>query len=176
MLHWFGPIKCIEDVAKWEHDNIEHVCNLYIIEGKRPNARITRHYYCGKTIQGVNKRLSNLGHHIEDLKTVDEIWMGCIRNVKPQKDDILILENIVTAYLSAEVGDKKMLNAINKKFPKHQLCVINRWFKPTRESWHRFNDGSPARLIPEVILHYYAENIHMIYGAEKLKLLQMVED
>ena len=94
MLHWFGPFENVEDVAKWEKENKEHVCNLYLIEGKRPYARTTRHYYCGKTIQWVHKRLSNLNHHIGELRTVDEIWMGCIRNIEPDGQDILDLENI----------------------------------------------------------------------------------
>lgn len=177
MLHWFGPFKSIEEVAKWEQENREHVCNLYLIEGKRPYARTVRHYYCGKTIQSIHKRLNNLNHHICELRTVDEIWMGCIRNVLPGSQDIFELENIITAYLADEVGDNKMLNEINKKFPKHQICVINRWYKPTQFLWNRIkNSDSPARIIPEVILHYYHEKFHLISGADKLKHLKFISD
>ena len=176
MIHWFGPFRSIDEVAVWEKQNSNHVCNLYLLAGKKPYARMTRHYYCGKTIQGVHKRLNNLGHHIEELKEVEEIWMGCFRNINPENEDILIIEKIVTAYLTQVVGDKKMLNAINKCFPKNQICVINRWYKPSKGLWSRFVDYSPARIIPEVILHYYSDNTHLIYGTDKLKRLKIIED
>ncbi len=176
MIHWFGPFKSIDDVTKWEKTNVEHVCNLYIIEGKKKYAKLNRHYYCGQTTQGVYRRLSNIGHHIEEFRSIDEIWIGCFRNITPKKTDINISEKIITAYLADEVGDSKMLNEINKSFPKGQICVINRWYKPTKDLWARFVDNSPARIIPEIILHYYHNAFHLIYGAEKLKRLKMLED
>ena len=176
MIHWFGPFTCIEDVTKWEKENSDRKCNLYILEGQKKYARFNRHYYCGQTTQGVYKRLNNIGHHIEEFRCVEEIWLGCFRNVDAKKADINIVEKLTTAYLSDEVGTQKMLNEINMSFPKSQICVINRWFKPEKLLWSRFKEYSPSRIISEVILHYYNDNLHMIYGTDKLKCLKKIED
>ena len=68
LIHWYGPFKgenSLEDLKDWEStQNIEP--SLYLIKGYKKYAKITNHFYIGKTIQGVSKRFANQGHHINE--------------------------------------------------------------------------------------------------------------
>ena len=173
MLHWFGPFENKEQVGIWEKEHKDHVCNLYLLEGIKKNAKFRLSYYCGKTEQGVAKRLSSPTHHITSYRKVHEIWIGCFRNINAVSSDIFDIENIITAYLADEVGQEQMLNQINMRFPSHQVCVINRWYKPDLNPRLRSDSESPSKLIPDILLHYYAEGAHTIYGSQKLKMLKI---
>ena len=175
MIHWFGPFEGNkEKVALWESEHPEYICNLYLLKGLRIGAKYKPSYYCGKTVQGVAKRLSNAKHSINKYRKVEEIWIGCFRNIEADSSDIFDTENIITAYLADEVGFSQMLNKINMCFPSHQVCVINRWYKPDCTTWKRLNFDSPAKIVPEVLLHYYDSGDHLIDGSEKLRTLKVV--
>lgn len=173
MLHWYGPFSNKDQVACWENEHKGYTCNLYLLSGFKKSAKFKLSYYCGKTEQGVAKRLSSPTHHIHSYREVREIWIGCFRNVNAESRDIFDTENILTAYLADEVGQKQMLNQINMRFPAYQVCVINRWYKPDMNPRYRLDSQSPSKYLPDMLLHYYSDGVHLIYGSEKLKRLKI---
>ena len=177
LLHWIGPFTKIDEVLQLEEDN-KCKYELYLLKGTVPGCK-KRRYYCGEALsRGAGKRFKDGNHHIKDFKVVEEIWAGYISsNLEPDQSDVFAVEKIITAYLKDKVGDNFMLNQINKKFPKYDVCVINRWYKQDGETVRvKLIDGSPSKIIPAVLLHYAYGKVHEIHGSQRIKRLKVVEE
>ena len=176
LVHWAGPFTP-EEVLQLEQEN-KWIYELYLIKGKVNNCKKCR-YYCGEALsRGAGERFKDGNHHIKDFKEVEEIWAGYIAsNLKPKQSDVFAVEKIITAYLKEEVGNNFMLNQTNKKFPKYDVCVINRWYKRDGETVRlKLKVGSPSKIIPAVLLHYAYGKIHEIHGSQRIKHLKVIEE
>ena len=174
-IRWYGPFPTKEEVGEFEDKHKDIKCQLYIFHGRRKHARIYESYYCGQAKSGVFRRLSDKGHHIEEIKQLNGIWIGAISNIEPTFSDINYVENILTAQLADTYGEKYMLNKINKKFPKYNIYILNLWHKISGERWQKYSSYSVLSDIPDVLGHEYQQNydIHYLYGTQKLKWLNI---
>ena len=184
LIHWIGPfvdpnkVKDLElKLSKefYPDSNDKFVFELYLLKGKIPYAKKSS-YYCGESLkQGAGKRLKNDKHHINDYDVIEEIWAGYISNIEPISKDVFAAEKIITAYLKDEVGEGYILNETNKKFPKYDICIVNRWYKHDSVTiWEKLKQGSPSKITPSILLHYTYGKEHEIFGSERIKRLKYI--
>lgn len=170
-VRWYGPFESIEEIKSFENKNPKVGCQLYLINGYKPRARYSS-YYCGQTQRGVNKRLSDPGHHINDCNRIDAIWIGSITNIMElSKKDINIVEKIVTAQMAETYGTRFILNETNTLFPKYNVYVLNFWHKKDCNRITRYQQYTIPAEIPDVIGHEYIKDIdtHCLFSAGKIK-------
>lgn len=122
--------------------------------------------------QTVGQRLKNTNHHIHNFenkgKTVLQIWIGTIANIKAKETNVRICENILTSVLAKIiVGEKDLENKTNKIPPINDAYIINEWWKGDEEEIKKRSRGSLPAIIPEV-MEYYSEP-KSLYGINKLK-------
>ena len=122
--------------------------------------------------QTIGQRLKNTNHHIREFenkgKTVLQIWIGTIANIKAKEADVRICENIITSQLaSISVGEKDLENMTNKKPPLNDVYIINEWWKTNDEEIKKRIRGSVPAIILEVMA-YYSET-RSLYGINNLK-------
>ncbi len=172
LVKWYGPFESQEDVKDWEEEQ-QFKCSLYLIQGKLKYAKTRYKYYCGMSFKRfVYKRLKDKNHHISDFERLDSIYVGCLANIKhPTKNQILVIENTITASLAYIVGKDNILNEINTLFPWESVFVINEWWKTTGESvWSRQPKNTPPNIIPDVLTyHINDEGENELYCCKKLK-------
>ena len=168
-VRWYGPFKSVEEVKTFENENKGIDFQLYLINGYRPRA-IYSSYYCGQTQRGVNKRLSDPGHHINDCNRIEAIWIGSITNVEPKKADINVVEKIITAQSQETFGARYILNETNTLFPKYNVYVINIWHKKTGDRLKKYAQYSIPAELPDVIGHEYEKDsgAHILFSASKI--------
>ena len=169
-VRWYGPFDSIDEIRLFEKENNNINFQLYLINGYKPRARYSS-YYCGQTKRGVNKRLSDVNHHINDCNRINAIWIGSISNIEPSKADVNVVEKIVTAQLQEVFGSRFILNETNTLFPKYNVYVMNFWHK--KENGHRITRYSQFSIpsdIPDVIGHEYEKIIdaHLLFSAPKI--------
>lgn len=174
LIRWYGPFKSKEQVKDFEKKHSSFKCSLYLLHGKLKYKKIREHYYCGMSTREIYKRLRDKGHHIEEIQDrLNSIYVGCISNVRNlTKPQICLAENIITAILAEEVGEKQILNEINKCYPTTNVYVINEWWNKDgsciRERQPR---NAPSHIVPDVISYHYDEmkNEYSLYGCNRLK-------
>lgn len=175
LIRWYGSFKgknALEDLKAWENDHSDYTCNLYLIKGYKKYAKASFHYYIGKTIQGVAKRFSNKGHHINELPRILEIWVGTFVNMKPNNKDILLAERMLICYVSNEVGDQNMLNKRCVDYaPAQNVYILSEWYNyKTLKQRERISKDSISKIIPDVIAYRVTEKKQpLLYMSEKLK-------
>ena len=170
-VRWYGPFESPEEVKKFEDGNEEISFQLYIINGYKPRAKYSS-YYCGQTQRSVYKRLTDVGHHINDFNSDRiDIWIGSITNVEPSKTDINVVEKMITAQLQEIFGARFIVNETNTQFPKYNAYVINIWHnKKNGYRMQRYPQHSIPAELPDVIGHEYEKLIdaHCLFGASKI--------
>ena len=175
LIKWYGPFKSPEKVKEWEEENSSINCSLYLLHCKLKYAKTREVYYCGKSIRNIYKRLSDKGHHIEEIKDrLNSIYVGCLANFKrPTNSQIFLAEKIITACLADIVGEENVLNETNTYFPAENVFVINEWWKKTANAlWERQPINAPSSIIPDVVAyHYKGTDDFDLYGCKKLKKL-----
>ena len=124
--------------------------------------------------QTVGQRLKNSDHHIHDFenkgKTIIQIWIGTIANIKAKETDVRICENIITSVLAKiSVGEKYLENKTNKIPPINDAYIINEWWQTNDVDIKKRIIGSVPAIIPEVMA-YYSEPMSL-YGINKLKYI-----
>ena len=174
LVKWYGPFTCQEEVKEWEEKQ-KFKCSLYLLHGKKKNAKTKEMYYCGETTRSVYKRFCDKGHHIEEIKDrLHSIYVGCISNVKrPTRKQTMAVEKIITAYLAYNLGDENVMNATNKYFPPRNVFVINEWWKSNLEGmWERQPKNAPSNIVPDVIVFHYNDNVdNELLVCKKMKRL-----
>ena len=174
-IRWYGPFSTAESIREFEQEHEDIKCHLYMFYGMKKHAKLYESYYCGQAKKGVYNRLTNKGHHIEEITQINGIWIGSISNVEPSPLDINYVENIITAQMADTYGEKYMLNKINTNFPKHNIYILNLWHKINGERWQKNSSYSLAGKMPDVLGHEYQSDIdvHFLYGTQKLKWLNI---
>ena len=173
LVKWYGPFTCQEEVKEWEEKQ-KFKCSLYLLHGKKKNAKTKEMYYCGETTRSVYKRFCDEGHHIEEIKDrLHSIYVGCISNIKrPTRKQIMAVEKIITAYLAYNLGDENVMNVTNKYFPPRNVFVINEWWKSNLEGmWERQPKNAPSNIVPDVIVFHYDNVDNELLVCKKMKRL-----
>ena len=175
LIKWYGPFKSQEKVKEWEDKNDSIKCSLYLLHGKLKYAKTKEKYYCGMSIRNIYQRLSDKGHHIEEITDrLNSIYVGSLSNIKNvTKSQIFIAEKIITASLTDLVGEDNVLNATNTYFPGENVFVINEWWKTTCISiWERQPKNAPSNISPDVLVyHFKGKDSFNLFGCKKLKKL-----
>lgn len=150
IVRWYGPF-LREEVRDWEISQ-KATFNLYLISGKRKNAKNKIHYYIGKAERKLlSDRLNDTNHHINDFSKVSEIWIGTIINKKASHNDVKLVEKMLTSYF---VVEGELLNVINKTLPNESLYLINEWIHYKRNSeCLRLPKLSIGNMMPDVIIY-----------------------
>lgn len=157
-VNWYGPFNSQKQLNKWEDENQEYDCNLYLIRGYQYRDRKPT-VYCGKAVrQTVAQRFTN-GNHIHELKNRTsemEIWVGKISYWANVGSDVSICENMLISVLNNGFnGSFKVANSKSFYTPNVSVCMVNEWYD--KDDWSlvrkRFSSHSPAKLIPDVIVY-----------------------
>ena len=175
-IRWYGPFLTKEEVGIYENIHSEIKFQLYMFHGLRKRAKIHESYYCGQAKSGVFRRLSDKGHHINEIRKdgMKAIWIGEISNITtPSPQDVNYVENIITAQLAKTFGKSQLLNEINMKFPTYNIYVINIWHRKANGSRYRaYASRTLPAQIPDLLGHEYEKEPlphHRIYCAEKVR-------
>lgn len=171
-IRWYGPFSTKEEIGEYEDQHADTKFQLYMFHGLKKRAKVHEHYYCGQAKFGVFRRLSDNGHHINEINRMSAIWIGTISNVIPSEHDINYVENIITAQLAKTFGENQLLNKINKKFPNYNIYVISIWHKADGKRYRKYAKYSLPADLPDLLGHEYVTEPfqhHKIYSAEKVK-------
>ena len=170
----FGPFNTSEEEKLWEKEQL-FKCSLYLLHGKPKYAKTREVYYCGESTRSIYKRLSDKGHHITEIKErLNSIYVGSIINIKhPTREQIMLVEKTITAYLADILGEHNMLNATNFHYSKQNVYVISEWWKKDGETmWKRQPVNSPSHIVPDVVCsHFVDKGCIELLGCKKLKQL-----
>ena len=173
LIKWYGPFKGKQEVQEWEEEHKSVKCSLYLLHGKVKYAKTNEKYYCGKSLRSVHERLGDKGHHLEEIEDrLSSIYVGCLSNIKhPTDSQIRLAEKIITASLTAFVGESSVLNRTNMYFPNESVFVINEWWRTTDESvWARQPKNSPSNIVPDVLVYHIKGKAGFeLFGCQKLK-------
>lgn len=171
-VRWYGPFSTVEEVKSFEQKDPEQAYQLYLLQGYKKCAKTKESYYCGQTTRSVSKRLSDGGHHISEISRLNAIWIGAITNVDPSKEDINVVEKILTAQMRITFGESMLLNQTNTKFPTYNAYIINTWHDLKGERRQNYRKYSIPDIIPDLIGHEYFKGIiqySKIFSAPKIK-------
>lgn len=172
-VRWYGEFTSIEEVNEFEKNHPDTQFQVYLLQGYKKCAKTRFSYYCGQAKHGVYKRLSNQGHHINELSRITGIWIGTISNTDPEPADINVVEKILTAQMTSTLGAKNMLNQTNTKFPTYNAYVINIWHDRKEKRKQSYKTGTIPHEISDLIGHEYVKNEYIkysqIFEAQKIK-------
>lgn len=172
LIKWYGPFESQGAVKEWEEEQ-SFKCSLYLLHGKLKHTKTREKYYCGMSIRNIYKRLSDKGHHIEEIKDrLNSIYVAHLSNIKrPTRPQIFLAEKIITASLTYIVGKDNVLNATNTYFPSENVAVINEWWKTTCDSvWERQPKNAPSNIVPDVI-NFKGKDDNDLFYCKKLRRL-----
>lgn len=150
IVSWYGPFHSIEEMDEWQHLQNIDFC-LYLLQGKKPNAKIYS-YYCGQTKKRtVPERFNDRNHHIREIPNRRSIWVGTFEN-RYNKQDIDIAENMFIDLLWGQFGEQ----CLNKRSLYFQECdfdvlFICKWHNP---KLYRQPECSLKLVLPEVIVYF----------------------
>lgn len=149
IVSWYGPFHSIDEMAEWERLQDIDFC-LYLVQGKKPNAKIYS-YYCGQTTRTVLERFNDRNHHIREIPNLRSIWIGAIEN-RHNEQDIDIAENMFIDLLWGQYGEQ-CLNKQSLYFQEHNFNVlfICKWYNPKR---YRQPECSLKLVLPEVVVYF----------------------
>lgn len=150
IMSWYGPFHSIEEMKEWQRQQDIDFC-LYLIQGKKPNAKIYS-YYCGQTIRTIPERFNDKNHHIREIPNRRSIWIGAFEN-RYNKEDINIAENMFIYLLSIGINEVQCINNRNLYFPKQDYSIffVSKWHNPKR---HCQPECSLKFLLPEVVAYF----------------------
>lgn len=178
LLEWYGPFSNPKEVIEWE--KIEQIGNgktyLYLFKGKEHSKRKFS-YYCGQAFeQSAGERMNNKGHHINEVINRPEaltIWVAKFQNKKPQKQDVNLVEKLITSAMSQVIiaDEKAILNKTNKLRPRKPIYLINEWYYKNGEPKMRYRDGEIPCLIHDVLMCYPHENSASLYGNRRTQYI-----
>ena len=172
-VRWYGEFTSVEEVNEFEKKHPDTQFQVYILQGYKKCAKTRVSYYCGQAKHGVYKRLTNQGHHINELSRITGIWIGTISNTDPDPGDINVVEKILTAQMCSTLGSKYMLNQTNTKFPTYNAYVINIWHDQKEKRRQKYKQGTIPQEISDLIGHEYVKNEYIrysqIFEAQKIK-------
>lgn len=181
ILNWYGPFENPDKVKEWETNKMgKGKTYLYLFRGKKKGAR-KYSYYCGQAYdQTSGERMSNKGHHIEEVIERPEhlaIWVAKFDNLTPKKSDVNNAEKLLTSVMAqVEITDEKaVLNKINKHHPKELIYMINEWFYESGEPVYQFRQGTMCNLIHDVIICYPQKDCSSIFGNKKIHFIQDIK-
>ena len=165
VISWYGPFHSIEETKDWlcQNDNID--CRLYLVQGKKPNAK-NYSYYCGQTTRTVPERFNDKDHHIREIPNKRNIWIGAFGN-RYNKEDIDIAENMFIHLLSIETNEH-CINDRKRDFHSLDCNVffVSKWNNPKR---HCQPECSIKLLLPEVVVYF--TDTDEVKTAKKLRYL-----
>lgn len=159
VLRWYGPFPNVDEVKRWE-DEEGNDTFLYIFKGMKEKKKKLVSYYCGQAYQqSVGARLSNQGHHIEEVSSRPEhlnIWVAKFDNKQPSENDVNIVENMLIAFLEQCLVDvtEETLNRQSLSAPKDKVYIINEWYDINSNEISSYAKGSLYNRIPDVISYY----------------------
>lgn len=172
-VRWYGEFTSVEEVNEFEKKHPDTQFQVYILQGYKKCAKTRVSYYCGQAKHGVYKRLTNQGHHINELSRITGIWIGTISNTDPDPGDINVVEKILTAQMCSTLGSKYMLNQTNTKFPTYNAYVINIWHDQKEKRRQKYKQGTIPQEISDLIGHEYVKSEYIkysqIFEAQKIK-------
>lgn len=172
-VRWYGEFTSVEEVNEFEKKHPDKQFQVYLLQGYKKCAKTRVSYYCGQAKHGVYKRLTNQGHHINELSRITGIWIGTISNLSPEPADINVVEKILTAQMSSTLGPKSMLNLTNTKFPTYNAYVINIWHDKKGKRKQSYRTGTIPHDISDLIGHEYVKGEFLkyskIFEASKIK-------
>lgn len=172
-VRWYGEFTSVEEVNEFEEKHPDTQFQVYILQGYKKCAKTRVSYYCGQAKHGVYKRLTNQGHHINELSRITGIWIGTISNTDPDPADINVVEKILTAQMCSTLGSKYMLNQTNTKFPTYNAYVINIWHDQKEKRRQKYKQGTIPQEISDLIGHEYVKSEYIkysqIFEAQKIK-------
>jgi len=172
VTRWYGPL-LQDDVKEWEKTQ-DATFNLYLIGGKKKNAKTKIHYYIGKAERKMlSNRLNDRNHHIIDFSRVNEIWLGTIVNKKVTHNDVLDAEKMLTSYFASE--GELLVNVINRYLPNKSIYLINEWIHCRRNlECLRLPKTSIANKMPDVIVYKIDDcsDEYKIFVSRKLKVVK----
>lgn len=164
VVSWYGPFHSIEEMNEWLYQNKSIYCCLYLVQGKKPNAKIYS-YYCGRT-ERISKRFNAKDHHIREIPNRRNIWIGAFEN-RYNKQDIGIAENMFIDLLWEQFGEQ-CLNKQSLYFQKRDfdLIFMCKWYNP---KLYKQPECSLKLVLPEVVV--YNSGADEIKIAKKLRSL-----
>ncbi len=172
-VRWYGEFTTVEEVNEFEKKHSDTQFQVYLLQGYKKCAKTRVSYYCGQTKHGVYKRLTNQGHHINELSRITGIWIGTISNLDPEPADISVVEKILTAQMNSTLGSDSMLNLTNTKFPTYNAYVINIWHDKNGKRRQKYNLDTIPQKISDLIGHEYVKGEFIkyskIFEASKIK-------
>ncbi len=172
-VRWYGAFDSVEEVNDFEKKHPETQFQVYLLQGYKKCAKTRVSYYCGQAKHGVYKRLTNQGHHINELSRITGIWIGTISNLEPEPADINVVEKILTAQMRSTFGTQCMLNLTNTKFPTYNAYVINIWHDKKGKRSRNYKTGTIPSDISDLIGHEYVKEefikYSQIFEASKIK-------
>ena len=163
-VRWYGEFASVEEVNEFEKKHPETQFQVYLLQGYKKCAKTRVSYYCGQAKHGVYKRLTNQGHHINELSRISGIWIGTISNLDPEPADINVVEKILTAQMRSTFGSQSMLNLTNTKFPTYNAYVINIWHYKNGKRRQSYKTGTIPKDISDLIGHEYVKDDFLRYS------------
>lgn len=179
ILEWYGPFSNPQDIKTWEEKGIgSGKTYLYIFKGKKPRSKTKQAIYCGQAFkQSAGKRLSNKGHHIQEViahQECLEIWVAKFQN-KPSKDNVNLVERVLTSVIDQveRTDTLEVLNEINKYRPHDLAYIINEWYKVDGTPRLNYKSGSICSLMNDVLICYpdNENKVTNLWGTKKLKYI-----
>ena len=153
LITWYGPFHSIEETEEYQRQ--QDICScLYLLQGKKPNAKLCS-YYCGKTKKRtVPNRLKDKDHPINEILNCRSIWIGAFENYY-KEEDIDIAEKMFIYLLAIRVDVMQLINDRCRYFSAqdHNMFLISRWYNPKR---YKQPEHSIKLIIPETVA-YFAE-------------------
>lgn len=177
-IRWYGPFVSVDDVLIFEKQHADQGFQLYLLHGYKKCAKTVENYYCGQTTRSVYKRLSDGTHRaMLEIPRMTAIWIETITNVEPTKEDINVVEKIITAQMRVVLGEKLLLNQTNMKFPTYNVYVINTWHDSKGERRQNYKKYSMPDIIPDLIGHEFFKGMYnlqysKIFSAPKIKWIK----
>lgn len=148
LITWYGPFHNIEEAKECEQKSNTN-SNLYLLQGKRKNARLFS-YYCGKTERSATIRLKDKYHHVCEIQNHLNIWVGVFDN-RFKIEDIGIAENLLIHSLSNRISEPQLINERGLNFNySNSVCLISQWRNP---KLYRQPENSIKLALPEVIVY-----------------------
>ncbi len=173
-LNWFGPFSNLQDLKDWESKEGNDTY-LYLIRGKKKNAKKCRAFYVGQAfMQSAGKRMGNKHHHIEEVATQADhlcIYVAKFHDIKPSKKMLNVVENLFISFMYQYLvkAPDVMLNKTSFHKPQSSCYVVNNWYNPNNKEILHYKKDSFCKLIPDVICFYYETGA--VYGAQRISFI-----
>ena len=136
IVNWNGPYD-IERLDKGYNKSI-----IYLITGFQ-KSRKTISTYIGITERCVTSRFYDRNHKHCLITRDKKIWLGTVKNKKPNRNDLELLESLLVYFWQCDLNQKKKVN------PPEPTAIINRWYNTNNQLRKRISH--PAQHLDDVI-------------------------